>query len=93
MREEIIVCLRKNKWGSIKFLTLMNIYRLDGANLPVEGTSGHPPFSLTAKTAVANSPTNRANPIGILIGFCHILSVSEQDNRFQTQTTNIVYRD
>jgi hypothetical protein len=62
----------------------MHIYRLDGANLPVKGTSGHPPFSLTAKTAVANSSTNRANPIGILIGFYHILSISEQYNKFQT---------
>lgn len=56
---------------------LMHIYRVYGANLPVKITSGHPPFSLTAKTAVANSSTNRANPIGILIGFYHILSVSE----------------
>jgi len=71
----------------------MHIYRLDSANLPVEGTSGHPPFSLTAKTAGANSSTNRAYPIGIFIGFYHILSISEQDNRFQTQTTNIVYHD
>ena len=47
-------------------------------NLSIKGASGRPSFSLPAQTAVADSTTDRTNPIRILYGFNYVLPISAE---------------